>query len=170
MVRDHYFHVILDRLPTPEEEGHLVGPELPINGLEWDDTSRRITASVIEKGESLEQAVTKTLDLLNSVGINVFQVLSGDEECEGEFYDEVAVEEIAARVGFSVSYVEGLISGLHGPGGFPGPVPEEEPFSFYMWHWLEVQNWFRTHFGPDVADKFSTQLGAINAKLLLKRD
>ena len=74
--------------------------------------------------------------------------------------DYVSEDELAMRFGLSERYVLELAAGLVGPGGFPPRVKDSHGYSMRYWYWGPVLQWFRKHFGSDIADRFDREIDA----------
>jgi len=72
--------------------------------------------------------------------------------------DPVSEEDLAVRFGLSERYVLELAADLVGPGGFPPRVKDRHGHPLEYWHWGPVREWFRKHFGGDIADRFDHEI------------
>lgn len=69
------------------------------------------------------------------------------------------------RFGLSERYVLELATHVVGPGGFPPRVKESDGTPMEYWYWGPAREWFREHFGSDVADRFDREIDAADRAL-----
>ncbi|MDR0959433.1 MAG: hypothetical protein LBM23_03610 [Propionibacteriaceae bacterium] len=80
--------------------------------------------------------------------------------------DLVTLEVIGHRTGRTRESVRLLSKGKRGPGGFPSPsTTGKTP----LWSWAAVREWFRTHYGDEVAGVADRDADTLAAADLLIR-
>ena len=150
------FTVHLDR--APDEAGLDAIFEA---GL--DDTAPEISADgravlhVMRETTTLTEAIVTVVDDITRAG---FQAVGIDSE------DLVVLSEIGKRTGRTRESVRLLATGRRGPGGFPAPVADgKRP----LYSWAAVREWFRDHYGDDVAGEADRDADTLAAADLLLR-
>ncbi|MFE0024930.1 hypothetical protein [Amycolatopsis sp. NPDC059021] len=124
-----------------------------VSGLDYDPPSASMSVSA-DEASSWTEAFAKGVAEVQELGV---RVIGFAHDPEDDYVDE---EDLAMRFGISERYVLELATDLVGPGGFPSRVKDRHGDPLEYWRWGPVREWFREHFGDDVADRFDREIDA----------
>ncbi|WP_370944979.1 hypothetical protein AB5J62_38615 [Amycolatopsis sp. cg5] len=145
------FTVLLDRVPTDDEIEAGMRTPTGVSGI--DDDPPAATMSVDEVS-SWSEAFAAGVAEAEELGVRVIGFAHDADD------DYVSEEDLAVRFGFSEQYVLELATDVVGPGGFPPRATSGDDSPLGYWRWGPVREWFREHFGSEVADRFDREIDA----------
>jgi hypothetical protein len=143
------FTVLLDRVPTDDEIEAGMRTPTGVSGI--DDAPPAATMSV-DDVSSWAEAFAEGVAEVQELGV---RVIGFAHDAEGDYVSE---EDLAARFGLSERYVLELATDVVGPGCFPPRVKDDDGSSLEYWCWGPVREWFRKHFGSDIADRYDREI------------
>jgi hypothetical protein len=145
------FRVRLDRVPTDDEIEAGMRTPTGVSGIDHDSLSATMS---VDKVSSWTEAFAEGVAEVEELGV---RVIGFTRDAEDEYIGE---EDLAVRFGFSERYVLELATDVVGPGGFPPRVKNSDGSPREYWYWGPVRDWFRKHFGSDIADRFDREIDA----------
>jgi hypothetical protein len=152
------FTVLLDRIPTDDEIEAGMRTPTGVSGLDEDPPSATMSVAVDEVS-SWTEAFAEGVTEVEELGV---RVIGFAHDAERAFVDE---GDLALRFSLSERYVLELAADVVGPGGFPPRVEDSHGNSLAYWRWGPVREWFRKHFGSDMADRFDREITAANCTI-----
>jgi hypothetical protein len=147
------FRVLLDRVPTDDEIEAGMRTPTGVSGINEDVPSALMSVSV-DDASSWTEAFAHGVSEVQELSVRVIGFLHDDEDA---YVDE---EDFALRFGLGERYVLELAADIVGPGGFPPRVKDDHGGAEPYWHWGPVREWFRKHFGSDIADRYDREIDA----------
>jgi len=150
------FTVHLDHSPSDDDFDRLYEAGLD-DCLPVADPNGSGQLLVARRADALTEAILSVVADLTKAG---FHAVGIDAE------DLVTQEVIGQRTGRTRESVRLLALGKRGPGGFPAPaVRGRAP----LYSWAATREWFRTHYGDDVAGTADRDADTLAAADLLLR-
>lgn len=153
------FTVLLDRVPTDDEIEAGMRTPTGVSGI--DHAPPAATMSV-DGVSSWTEAFAEGVAEVEELGVRVIGFAHDDQD------GYVSEENLAPRFGLSERYVLELATDVVGPGGFPPRVKDDDGSPRPYWYWGPVREWFRKHFGSDVADRFDREIDAADQTLRIQ--
>lgn len=145
------FTVLIDRVPTDEEIEAGMRTPTGVSGLDEEVPSATMS---VEDVSSWAEAFVEGVAEVEELGVRVIGFAHDADD------NYVTEENLATRFGLSERYVLELATNVVGPGGFPPRVKDDDGSPMEYWRWGPVREWFRKHFGSDMADRFDREIDA----------
>lgn len=150
------FTVVLDRVPTDDEIEAGMRTPTGVSGIDCDPPAATMS---VDEATSWADAFVKGVAEVQELGVRVIEFVHDTDD------HYVSEDELAARFGLSEQHVLELATGVVGPGGFPPRVQDDDGSPMAYWYWGPVREWFRQHFGSDMADRFDHEIDTANQTL-----
>jgi hypothetical protein len=150
------FTVLLDRVPTDDEVEKGMRTPTGVDGIDHDPPAATLS---VDDATSWADAFTEGVTEIQELGV---RVIGFAHDSDDHYVNE---HELATRFGLSEQHVLELATGVVGPGTFPPRVPDDDGTPMEYWHWGPAREWFRQHFGSDVAGRFDREIDAANRTL-----
>lgn len=145
------FTVLLDRVPTDDEIEAGMRTPTGVSGIDHDPPAATMSVDGVS---SWADAFAEGFAEVEELGVRVIGFAHDAEN------DYVSEEHLAVRFGLSERYVLELATDVVGPGGVPPRVKNDDGSPRAYWRWGPVREWFRKHFGSDIADRFDREIDA----------
>lgn len=150
------FTVRLDRVPTDDEIEAGMRTPTGVDGIDEDPPAATLS---VDDATSWADAFAEGVAEVQELGVRVTGFAHDSDDCY------VNENELAMRFGLSEQHVLELAANVVGPGGFPPRVPDDDGTPMEYWRWGPVREWFRQHFGGDIADRFDREIDTANHTL-----